>query len=127
MKPILAAILALILASISCGQRVEVATPTVAASLTPTSQPAPLSTLTAEPTKEAGRMTATVRQPVVLIHETAGGVALSDNWLEAGDVVTLLEPCGGDWCHVRTKDVTGWVWRGCLDSVAGARRCAEAK
>lgn len=107
---ILAAILAAILAGCLEFPTPPVSTP--AASETVTARPIE----TAKPTKTA-RATARVLPAALQVRETPGGTVIG--WLQAGQDVTILK-CKDNWCDVRTSELTGWVFRGCLsDHPAG--------
>jgi hypothetical protein len=117
-KPILA-ILALILASLACGQYVTPTPDNTPAASTRAPLPTPTATVTATftPMIPVLVQTAIVRQPLVNIHETAGGPVVADVWLVAGQEVTILG-CDetGDWVHI--AEPSGWVWAGCLEGVS---------
>jgi hypothetical protein len=112
-KTIPAAILALILASLSCGQYVTpvpaVSTTESTVSPSATDTPKPADTATPAPADTVGNVTAIVRQMTVNVHDTPGGAVIG--WVNGGDTVTVLG-CGGDWCQI--EDPAGYVWRGCL-------------
>jgi hypothetical protein len=124
-KPILAAILTLILLSLACGQYVT-ATPTVSPpSSTPSpSSTAPVPTATAKPTEASvpaqDVQTATVRAALVNVRAMPGGEVVGQ--LGAGQDVEIVE-CADDWCQI--VDPAGWVFQGCL-SIADGQGC-EAK
>jgi SH3 domain-containing protein len=113
-RSILAAILAAILASLSCGQYV---TPTPAsieapaASATPTRTPPPP---TPTPQAAATEQTAKVIAAAVNIRSKPNGEVVGQ--IFAGQSVTILS-CDGDWCKI--KHPLGYVWRGCLSVESG--------
>jgi hypothetical protein len=119
--PILA-ILALILASLACGQQIVTPTPTVSPPPAfPTPSPAP--TVTERPrATEAAVNTVTIRA-VVWIRSEPDGVRIGS--LETGQSVELIG-CDGDWCEVRTDVLSGYVFRGCTDDNPDNLDC-EAK
>jgi hypothetical protein len=119
-KPILA-ILALILASLACGQQIAAITPTVAADPTPR----PSATLTAptptsSPSAEAEQ--AEVRAAVVRVRDAADGEPLTpEQYIYAGQSVTIVA-CSGNWCEI-SEPVAGFVWRGCLSDNPDNLKC----
>jgi hypothetical protein len=67
---------------------------------------------TAAPAPAAGARAVTVAQSVDL-YAAAGGNGDATGSLEAGTAgVTLVEPCQGDWCHVKWAGHEGWVYNG---------------
>lgn len=114
-KPILA-ILALILASLSCGQYI---TPTPASiesvTSTVTSQPitqtVTVPTTALSPSVTAQAQTSTIRRALVNVHDATGAVI---GQLAEGQTVTVNK-CTNNWCEVSTDVISGVVWIGCLD------------
>lgn len=128
-KPVLLAILALILASLSCGQYVT-PTPTVPAD-TPTPRAAKLETHTPTPSATAEATLSGVLIPAGM--QTAQVVAAAVNVRAAPDspevVIQLFAGmsvpvlgCAENWCAIRYTDAegkeqTGFVYQGCLSEV----------
>jgi hypothetical protein len=120
------ALLVLVLASLACGQQVT----------TPTASPSPLPSPTVTDTLPHATETIPapaaaetewigfVRQPVVNIHETPGGVVRTDVWLSAGAVVKILR-CVDEWCEI--QEPAGWIWRGCLEGAQSSLGCEADK
>ena len=112
-------ILALVSASLACGQyvtptaeAVQIVTPTAPATLTPSAtptQPAP------SRTAEAGEV-AVVRQVSVNVRIEPDGDPTGE-YVYAGDRVKVLATAtdaeGGEW--VRIAEPAGWIWAGCLE------------
>jgi hypothetical protein len=122
--PILA-ILALILASLACGQQIVTPAPTAQPSpLSPSATPAPTVTPTATPHEEHEEdvQTATVRAALVNVRTEPEGEVVGQ--LEAGTDVRVIE-CADGWCEVEADELTGWIFQGCL-SIADGQGC-EAK
>ena len=121
MKPILAAILALILAGLACNVYIA---PDVPVSPTPdTGSDTGTPTKTAKPILAATKTpasieTAEVVRAVVNVRQEPGGAVIG--YVEAGQTVTILY-CGTDnskddynWCEIELSEQTFWIWRGCL-------------
>ena len=101
MKPILAAILALILAGLACNVYIAPDVPVSPTTKTP-----------------ASIETAEVASAVVNVRQEPGGAVIG--YVEAGQTVTILY-CGTDnskddynWCEIELSEQTFWIWRGCL-------------
>lgn len=113
-KPILAAILAAILASLSCGTYVT-PTPTVSP-VTPTAPATPTlpptATVTVSAAVASSTDTAAVIRSSVAVHTTPDSKELA-GYVYGGQQVDVLS-CSGDWCEIRTDVLTGFVFRGCL-------------
>jgi hypothetical protein len=115
-------ILALILASLACGQQIVMPTPQATPTPPPSASPSPVPTLTATPrATEAAADTAVVRAAMVNVRQSPGGDVIGQ--LIAGTDVLVIG-CVDDWCEVETDDLTGFVFIGCLS--ISDRRC-EAK
>jgi hypothetical protein len=83
------------------------ATPAPAPAPAPDAAPAPATT-------DTGSMTATVLLDVD-VYDVPGGVGKVTGMLEKDLVVTLVEPCEDNWCHVEGDGVpggTGFVYSG---------------
>jgi uncharacterized protein YgiM (DUF1202 family) len=118
-KPILAAILTLILSSLACME--QVATPTPAA-MEPTSTPLPATATrraapSATATSEADVQTAVVRAAFVNVRAMPDGEVVGQ--IEAGQEVEIVE-CQDNWCLL--VEPAGYVFQGCL-SIAEGRGC----
>ena len=111
-KPILAAILVLILATLSCQQAI---TPVVPVSPVPTTSPILADdTATAQPVSSptvSKVVTATVSHPVVNVRDNPGGIVIGS--LQSGDTVTVVS-CKDNWCEISTDVLSGFVYRGCI-------------
>jgi multidrug efflux pump subunit AcrA (membrane-fusion protein) len=116
--PILA-ILALILASLACGQYVT-ATPTV--SPPSPSSTAPVPAATAKPTEASvpaqDVQTATI-QATVYVRAEPDANSPEIGSLTTGEVVEIVT-CAGDWCQIEPE---GYVWRGCLSDNPDGLKC----
>ncbi len=121
-RKILTALFVLLLSSLACGQQIAATTPTNQADNTPTTITTPDNTPTPSRTPSPAPMTAIVRQAVVNVRQSPGGSVIGS--LSAGDRVTV-EGCEDDWCSI-SAPVTGYVFRGCLETLAGDLAC-EAK
>ena len=121
MKVPILAILALILASLSCTQMSGIATftPTAKAMNTATFSPTATATI---PTATADADTAQVVRPIVNVRSAPEGEVIGS--LSEGDVVTVLQ-CSGNWCEVETNVLKGYIYQGCL-SISDGLGC-EAK
>jgi hypothetical protein len=119
------AVLVLTLSSIACGQQVVVTTPTIQADntaqpiTTPDNTPAAPSLL---PTPTAEAETAEVRAATVNVRAEPGGEVVGQVY--AGMDVKIVA-CADGWCEIRTSELSGWVFEGCL-SVETEKGC-EAK
>jgi hypothetical protein len=117
MRSYAAFLLALVLASLACGQYVPTVTPiptvtpTARPSLTPASTQPPTQRATAEP------IMAIVKAAVINVRAEPDGEVIAI--LNAGNTVKLLDNCSADnWCKVQFGSagvtVTGYIWKGCL-------------
>ena len=118
------AIAVLALSALACGQYVPTITPTpspVPPTAAATATPEP--TRTPEPTATDGEVvqTATIQATVYV------RTAADPNSPEAGSLTTGAEveivACEGDWCEIRTNELTGYVFRGCLSDNPEGLRC----
>ncbi len=125
MKRILLAIAALGVVVIACGQYVTptpTPTPAPSATRTPTHSPTAPATQTAAALIPVATWTATIRQATVNVRAEPDGAVVGQ--LSAGDSVQVIE-CADTWCNVTVPELelTGWVWRGCLDGVQSSAGC----
>jgi hypothetical protein len=120
-------LLVLVLSSLACGQYVTPTPDDTPAASTRAPLPTPTAervTATFTPMIPAMVRTAIVRQPLVNIHETAGGPVVADVWLVAGQEVTILGyDETGDWVHI--QEPAGWVFIGCLENLSERGCIAE--
>jgi hypothetical protein len=113
------AISVLALSVLACGTYI---TPTPAATPAPSHTlpaPAPLATHTAAPTATEEVTVARILPAVVTVREAPSGMATGD-YLTTGQEVVILR-CFGEWCQIAEPE--GWVYRGCIDAVAGKLGC----
>ncbi len=114
-RPILAAILAAILASLACTQVIVTPTPApynTLPSIIVTAMQAPSPTAVPASTP----WVAVVRQFRVYLHKSPDGEVYTDRWLVAGQRVEIVE-IRGDWVRVAGPG-GGWVFIGCLDGLS---------
>lgn len=107
-------VLALALAAIACAAPAWAVTSTPVPTLTK-----PVPTLS-RPTANASSWTAVVGQAVVNVRAERANTARVVGYLEAGDVVDVVQ-CVGSWCQIR--EPAGWVWRGCLSDNPRGLKC----
>jgi hypothetical protein len=117
-------ILALILASLACGQYVT-PTPTVSAPAPSTPTPAATAaalTATPSPTEAADSLQDVRQIKAVAVNVRAEPEGAVVGALQAGDRVTVNE-CSNNWCSI-SEPLEGWVWEGCL---SGSEKGCEAR
>lgn len=117
-KPILA-ILALILASVACGQYITPTPEAVAAvdTGTPLSPTRTATVPTATPQVIPTDQQAAIVQAVVNVRNAPDGDVIG--YLLPGENVTVYE-CTDEWCRVEQ----GWIWRGCLSDNPAKLGCS---
>jgi hypothetical protein len=123
-KPILSAILTLILASLACGQYAPTVTPTAAPSATPTPTVTPVPTATVTPFPAAEDVNTVTIRAVVWIRSEPDGTRIGS--LETGQAVELIG-CDGEWCEIRTDGLSGFVFRGCTSDNPDGLKCEAAR
>ena len=124
-RKILTTLLVMVLSSLACMEQVATPTPTPSPVL-----PTAAATATPEPTRtpaptatDGGEVvqTATIQATVYV------RTAADPNSPEAGSLTTGAEveivACEGDWCEIRTNELTGYVFRGCLSDNPEGLRC----
>lgn len=109
------AILALVISSLACMEQVSTVTPAFTPQATaadPIPSPAPTATPRPSPTATVpAEDTAVVVQALVNLRDAPDGTVIGS--LEAGQAVTVIQ-CDADWCEVETKQMSGFVYRGCI-------------
>jgi hypothetical protein len=69
---------------------------------------------------------ATVTAWTLVVHVEPDVKSTVTGWLLQGDVVTVTE-CKDNWCNVRTSELTGWTFRGCLSDNPAGLGCQQAR
>lgn len=125
MTRVFLAVVLLLGVTLACGQYVPTVTPT------PSPHPAPLSkatqTSTPAPTATAtpdNVQTVTI-QAIVYVRQLADRTSTRIGNLTTGQSVELIG-CDGDWCHIRTNGLDGYVFRGCTSDNPDGLRCEAA-
>jgi hypothetical protein len=112
----------LVMALVVMACEMQVSPPTVPLTPAPTATPVPTATIAPFPAAEDVN-TVTIRA-VVWIRSEPDGTRIGS--LETGQSVELIG-CTGEWCEIRTDELSGFVFRGCTTDNPDNLKCEAAK